>query len=567
MRFLLLVLVFKLTSANYLDYPHPFHPTQSDKGMVVTQNYLSSDIGAEILSKGGNAVDAAVAIGFSLTATLPRAGNIGGGGFMLIYDAKNNTIVSLDFRSMAPELASPNIYLNALKNNEHDYDKTRKGYKAIAVPGTVAGLLKAHETYGSLPLADLINPTIALLKNGVPVTTDLYWAIQDTDFLKQDAESTEIYLNAEAIIGGKIFNDDLVRTLELIRDKGREGFYGGEIAEKIEQAMLANGGLIRKTDLAKYEADFAKPISTTYRNHTVFTMGAPSGGGVAILTSLNVLENFSLYDFKAYTAQYLHLLAESMKYGQQSRSKYIGDPRFNSIPMDRLLSKDYAKQKSKNINLKRATNVDVLGKRLNSLDANFVESKDTTHYSVVDVHGNAVSVTYTLGYSFGSGVTIAGTGILGNNQMNNFSHEYGKSKLLRRSASPANKLEPFKRPMSTMAPIIVFDDKNKLLLVTGSPGGSQIPNINLQVLLNVLDFDMDIGEATMTPRIHQDSQNQELLIEKTISPDTQRILGLYGHKLEISDTIGSTQSIHIVDGKKYGYADQRRPNAKVSVEK
>ena len=272
MRFLLLVLVFKLTSANYLDYPHPFHPTQSDKGMVVTQNYLSSDIGAEILSQGGNAVDAAVAIGFSLTATLPRAGNIGGGGFMLIYDAKNNTIVSLDFRSMAPELARPNIYLNALKNNEHDYDKTRKGYKAIAVPGTVAGLLKAHETYGSLPLADLINPTIALLKNGVPVTTDLYWAIQDTDFLKQDAESTEIYLNAEATIGGKIFNDDLVRTLELIRDKGREGFYAGEIAERIEQAMLANGGLIRKTDLAKYEADFAKPISTTSVSYTHLTL-------------------------------------------------------------------------------------------------------------------------------------------------------------------------------------------------------------------------------------------------------------------------------------------------------
>ena len=563
---LVLFLSFNLLTASYLDYPHPYHPTQSDKGMVVSQNYISSDIGADILSQGGNAIDAAVAVGFSLTATLPRAGNIGGGGFMLIYDAKNDVTVALDFRSMAPALASPEIYLDKTLNT-HDYNQTRRSYKAIAVPGTVAGLIKAHESYGSMPLAQLIQPTIDLLEAGVPITQDLYWAMQDTEFLKLDDESMNIYLNDKAVIGGKIFNDDLITTLELIQENGRDGFYKGETAEKIEQAMIANGGLIRKSDLEAYRVDFTEPISIKYRDNKIFTMGAPSGGGVAILTSLNVLENFDLTNYQANSAKYTHLLAEAMKYGQQSRSKYIGDPRFSEIPMERLLSKDYAKLKSKNIKLKRATNVDKLTTRTHDLDKKYVESKDTTHYSIIDEEGNAVSVTYTLGYSFGSGVTIEGTGILGNNQMNNFAHEYGRNDSLRRSSSPANKLEPFKRPMSTMAPLIIFDKNNEIKLITGSPGGSQIPNINLQVVLNVLDFSLDIGEATMTPRIHQDSQGNNLLIEKTINEDTRRILTLYGHKLEISDTIGSTQSIHVINGKNYGYADLRRPNAKVSIQK
>ena len=563
---LVLFLSFNLLTASYLDYPHPYHPTESEKGMVVSQNYLSSDIGADILSQGGNAIDAAVAVGFSLTATLPRAGNIGGGGFMLIYDAKNDVTVALDFRSMAPALASPETYLDKTLNT-HDYNQTRRSYKAIAVPGTVAGLIKAHETYGSLPLAQLIQPTINLLKSGVPITQDLYWAMQDTEFLKLDEESKNIYINDKAVIGGKIFNDDLIRTLELIQENGRDGFYTGETAEKIEQAMIANGGLIRKSDLEQYKVDFTEPISTTYRDNKIFTMGAPSGGGVAILTSLNVLENFDLTKFQPNSAKYTHLLAEVMKYGQQSRSKYIGDPRFNEIPMEKLLSKEYAKLKSKNIKLKRATNVDKLTTRTHDLDKKYVESKDTTHYSIIDEEGNAVSVTYTLGYSFGSGVTIEGTGILGNNQMNNFAHEYGRNNSLRRSSSPANKLEPLKRPMSTMAPLIIFDKNNEIKLITGSPGGSQIPNINLQVVLNVLDFNLDIGEATMTPRIHQDSQNNNLLIEKTINTDTRRILTLYGHTIEISDTIGSTQSIHVINGKNYGYADLRRPNAKVSIQK
>ena len=240
MRFLIFIL-FSLTAStqSYLDYPHPYHPTSTTKGMVVSQNYLSSDIGAMILSNGGNAVDAAVAVGFSLAATLPRAGNLGGGGFMMIYDAKSNSIATLDFRSMSPELAESNKYRNKFKNNgAHDYDLTRKGYKAIAVPGTVAGLIKAHEVYGSMELKDLIEPTISLLKDGVPVTEDLFGAIQDTEYLTLDEESKKIYLNPDVKIGGKLFINDLINTLQLISNNGVDGFYKGETAEKIEVAMI-----------------------------------------------------------------------------------------------------------------------------------------------------------------------------------------------------------------------------------------------------------------------------------------------------------------------------------------
>ena len=564
--FLILILTLSayLSSQDYLDYPHPYHSTETTKGMVVSQNYLSSDIGAEILSKGGNAVDAAIAVGFSLTATLPRAGNIGGGGFMLVYDKKTESIISFDFRSMSPKLATPDVYK---VNGVHQYELSEEGYKAIAVPGTVAGLIEAHEMFGTMDLADLVNPTIELLKEGVPVTDDLYWAINDTESLKKDPESKKIYLADEVIRGGKLFIEDLIKTMELIRDFGKAGFYDGENAERIEKAMIENGGLIRKNDLKEYKVNVGKPIATTYRGHTVFTQGPPSGGGVAVITALNVLENFNLSELSPNSGKYLHLLAEAMKLGHQSRSRYIGDPNFSNIPLEEIISKDLGVKKSKKINLKRASSMESINKWVTRLERNFKESKDTTHYSIIDESGNAVSVTYTLGFSFGSGVTIPGTGILTNSQMNNFAHDFGEIGSLRRGASPANKLEQYKRPMSTMCPILVFDNKNNLKLITGSPGGSKIPDINLQVVLNVIDFGLDIGAATMMPRIHQDYQSVEMDIEKFLNFDTRRILKIYGHKLEESDTIGSTQSILIDGDSKYGYADLRRPNAKVSVQK
>jgi len=562
-RLLLLISGFAFTQSSLIDYSHPYHPTYTQSGIVVSQNYLSSDIGVEILNKGGNAVDAAIAVGFSLTATLPRAGNIGGGGFMQVFIAKDKTILTIDFRSMAPELATREFYQNAIREDD---DVTRKGFKAIAVPGTVAGLFKAHELYGSLPMIDLIQPTITLLEKGVPITQDLYLAINKGRYIKNDPESNKIY-KENLKLDGKLKNPDLVATLKAIQKEGRDGFYKGSIADLIHDQMVKNNGLIRKSDLANYKVNLYSPIGTSYRGKKVYAMGAPSGGGVVILTALNVLECFQLSQLTPNSAQTYHLLAEAMKFGHHNRSKYVGDPSFSEIPYDMLLSKDLACDKAKRINLKEASSPKKTARTGDEINNSYKESKDTTHYSIVDKDGNAVAVTYTLGYSFGSGVTIPGTGILTNNQMNNFAHSYGVKDSYFRSSSPANKLDPLKRPMSTMSPVMVFDSKGNLELITGSPGGSQIPGVILQVLINSIEFNLDIGAATMVPRIHQDSQSLSMEYEKFLSEDTLRILRSYGHKLKISDTMGSTQSIEIKDGVKYGYADLRRPDAKVSIQK
>ena len=549
--------------ASLIDYDHPYHSTFTTKGIVVSQNYLSSDIGVEILDQGGNAVDAAVAVGFSLAATLPRAGNIGGGGFMQIYIEKDKTILSLDFRSTAPALATGEFY-QELKSQ--DDDVTRKGYKAIAVPGTIAGLYKAHELYGSLPMETLLQPTIDLLTEGVPMTQDLYHAINIGKYISDDPESHKIYKkNLEPNV--PLFIEDLKQTFIKLQKFGQDVFYRGEIADLIEKEMLKNDGLIRKSDLENYKVNITQPIKTTYRDKQIFAMGAPSGGGVVILTALNVLENFQLSGLAPNSARTYHLLSEALKYGHQNRSKLVGDPGYFDVPYDMLLSKKLAKEKAKKISLTSATNPKTINKNGDRINSTYEESKDTTHYSVVDKDGNGVSVTYTLGYSFGSGVTIPGTGMLTNNQMNNFAHSYGLIDSYFRSSSPANKLEPSKRPMSTMTPVMVFDREGRLELITGSPGGSQIPGVVFQVLVNYIDFDLDIGEASMLPRIHQDSQSTELNFEKHMSRDTQRILESYGHNLELSDTMGSTQSIAIIDGVRFGYADLRRPNARVSVQK
>ena len=553
---------FLSAQASLIDYPHPFHSAYTEKGIVVTQNYLSSDIGLEILDKGGNAVDAAIAVGFSLTATLPRAGNIGGGGFMQVYIEEDKTILTIDFRSMAPKLATREFYQEAIEDNDN---VTRKGYKAIAVPGTVAGLFRAHELYGTLPMDQLIQPTIELLESGVPVTQDLYFAINVGRYIKDDPESNKIFKeNLE--LGGVLKNPDLIKTLKILQTDGRDGFYKGKIAQLIEDQMILNRGLIRKSDLESYTVQLYAPIGTKYRDKRVYAMGPPSGGGIVILTALNILETFQLSHLEANTAQAYHLIAEAMKFGHQNRAKFVGDRNFSDVPLEMLLSKDTAREKAKKIKLREKLSPKLIDRIGSDINEKYQESKDTTHYSIMDKFGNAVAVTYTLGYSFGSGVTIPGTGILTNNQMNNFAHSYGLIDSYYRSSSPANKLEPLKRPMSTMSPVMVFNNKYELELITGSPGGSQIPGSILQVLINNIDFGLDIGEATMSPRIHQDSQSLTLYYEKTISQDSLKILESYGHNLELSDTMGSTQSINIKDGVKYGFSDLRRPNAKVSVQ-
>ena len=325
--------------------------------------------------------------------------------------------------------------------------------------------------------------------------------------------------------------------------------------------MNRNDGYISAKDLQGYQPRFSEPIKTTYRGSTVYAHPPPAGGAAVLLESLNILENFSVADMGAQSAQFLHLFAESLQRGHMDRSRFMGDPEFYDVPIQKIISKGRAKTLAKEINLSSVTPPGELNP-----DSLFYEGENTTHYSIIDKDGNAVSNTYTLGYSFGSGVTIPGTGILMDNQMNNFAYQYGEEGIIDRSASEGNRFEPGKRPMSTMTPVIVFDENNALKLISGSPGGALIPAAVLRVISGIIDFDLNLGEATMLPRIHKDWPFESLRIEKGISSDTKKVLESFGHELEESKTMGSTQSILISSQGIEGYADLRRPNAGVAIQ-
>tara|TARA_B000000557_G_scaffold132893_1_gene107725 strand:- start:1071 stop:2798 length:1728 start_codon:yes stop_codon:yes gene_type:complete len=573
MKKLLLIFIVNFVNAqqSYIDYLSPYHPVEGRSGMVVSQNYLSSDIGVEILNKGGNAVDAAVAVGFSLAVTLPRAGNLGGGGFMLVYIKEKDEIFYIDYRSKSPLNSSITKIFDLAKNKKFNpkdftddmFDKTRYGYKAPAVPGTVAGLLEAHKNFGKLSLKEVLEPVIRQASEGIKVSYDLNKVIEETPQLREDPESFRIYFkNNKAVAENSILKrPDLAKTFSLIADQGMDGFYKGEIATLMVEAMNSNNGLFSLEDFSSYKASFGDPISTGYRGNLVFTAGPPSGGGITLLTALNILSYFGLGELQSDSAITYHLLAEAERRGHNNRSHFVGDPKYFNVPVKDLLSKERTKELAETINVKKASKSTVV-KKLDYVK----ESRDTTHFSIIDSEGNAVSNTYTLGYSFGSGVTIPGTGILMNNQMNNFAYRYGDKNEKGRSASTGNKFEPGKKPMSTMAPTMVFNKENKLMLVTGSPGGTHIPAAVLRVITGVIDFDLNIGDATMSPRVHKDWPNTGISYERTLSSDTVRGLKIIGHKVTPEHTMGSTQSIHIINGINYGYADLRRPNAAVAIQ-
>jgi len=551
---------------SYIDYTSPFHPTVNKSGMVVSQNIESSNIGIEILNMGGNAIDAAVAVGFSLAITLPRAGNLGGGGFMLVYIKEKNEIFSIDYRSKSPLRSNLEEIFNA--NLPQDYnsinrDLVRYGYKANAVPGTVAGLLSAHKEFGKLPLEQVLQPVIEQAINGIKVSYDLHEAIKSTPQLLEDKESKNIYFQEgyPVPIGSIMKRKDLANTIQLISKNGTAGFYQGEVAEKFDQAMQNNNGFISKDDLKEYTVNFQIPISTLYRGNKIYTQGPPSGGGVTLLTALNILETYNLKKLRSDSTITYHLIAEALRRGHNNRSHYVGDPSFYEVPIEKLLSIKRTQELKKNLRFKKATP----SSKVKPFEV-INESKDTTHFSIIDKDGNAVSNTYTLGHSFGSGVTIPGTGVLMNNQMNNFALQYGDSSIKGRSASLANKFMPGKRPMSTMDPVMVFNKNGELSLITGSPGGSFIPAAVLRVITGVIDFELDIGEATMLPRIHKDWPYVGLEYESTMNSSIAKQLNKIGHKMEKSKTMGSTQSIHIVDQMNYGYSDLRRPNAGVAIQ-
>ena len=537
-----------------LEYPSIHSPRVGLQGMVVSQNEIASQVGARILAEGGNAIDAAVAVGFALAVTLPRAGNIGGDGFMTAYVAGQKKVTVIDFRSVAPQSAKLEMFLDE-KGDETETASV--GYRAAAVPGTVAGLELAHKQYGKLPWAQLVAPATALARDGVVLSADEAFVFGWGKKRLQASESAQrTFFKADGSgyrAGERLIQSDLAWTLDEIAKGGADAFYRGEIAARIEADMQGQGGLITRADLAAYRAIEREPLSSTYRGHTLYT-APPASGGVTLLTMLNILENFDLAKFEPGSADAVHLLAEAMRLGNRDRIAHLGDTAFTKVPLEGLISKKYAADRAKLIKPRKASKDSAIkaGKPAD------YESPSTTHYSVADSEGNLVSVTYTLGSDFGSGAMIAGTGILLNNQMNNFSHERALVATQRGTPLPPNAMQGGKRMVSTMTPTLIFKGDTPWMAV-GTPGGGRIVNTILQVVVNVIDFKLNIDEAIHQPRVSQVSGALE--VEPNYNPDTRKRLEKMGHKTKPSVTMGSVQAIVLEDGYFFGGADPRRPGA------
>lgn len=537
-------------------YNDVFPPVVAEHGMVSTQSDIVTRIGVEILNKGGNAIDAAVAVGFALTVTLPRAGNIGGGGFMVVHDATENRSYTIDYRETAPTGVTAEDFLD---ENGKKSKPSRFMWPAIGVPGTVAGLYKAWETGGSLEWDKLLAPAISLAADGFPVNYDLgeLLAAKQSWLAENEATRTEFYREdgQPYAVGELMRRPALARTLRLIADKGPDAFYRGEIADRIVADMEKFGGHIDHQDLADYEAIIRPPVIGRYRDYEIVAMAPPSSGGIAIVEALNILEPFPLSDW-GYSAKSLHVLTEALKLTFADRGNYLADPAFFEVPVQQLINKEYGASRAELIQMDRATPSTEISGGLSGMQ----ESDSTTHYSIVDKHGTAVSNTYTLSSSFGSGLTIAGTGILMNNQIHTFSVEAGTEGSEGFIASYANRVEPGKRPVSSQSPTIVVKD-DEVFLVVGSPGGSRIISAVIQTIINVIDFDMNIAEATNQRRIHHQWIPDKLEVEPGFNADTRAILESMGHNVEETFTMGSTQSIQVGSSYLFGASDPRRPYA------
>ena len=535
-----------------LDYQSRIHPEISSDFMVVSQNKHATEAGYEVLKNGGNAVDAAVAVGFALAVTLPRAGNLGGGGFILIYNKSKDEVSSIDYRSAAPKSSTSDLFLEG-------ENVVRFGHLVNAVPGSVAGLLKAHEDFGSLPLSDLLKPAIRLARDGFEVTYDLNFVLDwgKESMLANRSSRNKFYDSNEdpLQVKSKFKQPKLAKTLFMISKKGSEIFYEGEIARWISEESLSNGGLITLEDMASYEAKYRVPIETDYRGHRIVSMPPAASGGLVLLQTLNIIENFDLKSSGHNSAETIHILSEAMQRAYADRAEYHGDPDYFDVPVKTLLNKQYSSDLSTTIFDTRTPDGQIFEGNLTKYD----ESPDTTHFSIIDSKGNAVSNTYTLGSSFGSGVTIEKGGFLMNNQMRNFSHFYGQENA-EYGTSEANKLEPGKRMISTQTPTLVFKPTGELMMILGSPGGGRIPNIITQVISNVIDHEMSFTEAVIAPRINQRLESK-LQLETGFSPDTIALLKQKGHEPETSTTMGSVQAIFLEQENMFGVADTRRPGA------
>ncbi len=550
------------SEAPLIDFRSRFVPMAADGNMVVGPERFASEAGLTMLSQGGNAVDAAVATGFALAVTLPRAGNIGGGGFMLVHLAAENRNVFIDYREMAPAAATRDMFLTP----EGKVDKRRAyfSHQASGVPGTVAGLIHALEEYGTLPLATVIQPAIDLAANGFVMDITLHQNISArAERLAQDPETKKIFLGNDGkapAIGSLFKQPDLAATLQRIADNGRDGFYAGPTAELIAKDMAANDGLITQEDLANYVAVERAPVTGQFKDYAIVSAPPPSSGGIHVIQMLNILEPYPLETWGHNSAQYLHHVIEAMKLAYADRSEHLGDPERMEAPIDFLLAKDYASKRRGLINSDSATPSAEIAPGVMPTP----ESPDTTHYSVADSAGNVVSNTYTLNFSFGSHITIPGTGILMNNEMDDFAARPGFPNAYGLVQGEKNAVAPGRRPLSSMTPTLVFRN-GEPWLATGSPGGSLIITAVMQTILNAMAFDMNIAEAAAAPRVHHQWMPDRVLIEPGISQDTLNILKGMGHNIESTRrTLGRTNSIQLDGPWRYGYSDLRRPGGHVA---
>ncbi|MAI91590.1 gamma-glutamyltransferase [Ponticaulis sp.] len=547
-------------SVPLLDYQSIHHPVTARNGMVVSQEELASRVGVQILEQGGNAVDAAVAVGFALAVTLPRAGNVAGGGFMMIYDAETDDYISIDYKELAPYAAFRDMYVD--ENGEVDLDAARREYTASGVPGTVAAFEVALENYGTMSFAEVVAPAVELARNGIEVTYDLAQSLEFAeDKLGSNAAARAIFYHEDGSYyqpGEILVQEDLAWSLEQIGQYGAAAFYEGELAEMIVADQEANGGLITMQDMADYEAELREPLRFDYRGYELVLMPPPSSGGVHIQQMFNVLDEFDLAEMGHNSAATMHIVVEAMRQAYADRSVHLGDPDFYDIPVEWLTSDEYAEETLAAIPADHArSSADV-----NPGVAPPPESPDTTHYSVWDSEGNVVSNTYSLNYSYGNGAVAAGTGILMNNGMDDFSAQPGQPNGYGLIGGEYNSIEPHKRSLSSMTPAMILQD-GKPYVVTGSPGGSRIITTVMQVLMNVIDFDMNIAEATNAPRFHHQWYPDVVFVEPVgFSADTIRAMEAMGYVFEEAGyTMGSTQSIMRQGDFLYGAADPRRPGA------
>jgi gamma-glutamyltranspeptidase / glutathione hydrolase len=533
-------------------------PYRAAGGLVVSQSDIASEVGWQVMKNGGNAVDGAIATAFALAVTHPTAGNIGGGGF-IVFRGADGAATTFDFRETAPAGASPTMWM---KDGKYDFDTHHNTHRSVGVPGTVAGLYLAHQKLGSKPWKDLVAPAVALARDGFEVSDGLARSlarmlVEPDDFKKYPASVAQFSKNGEPYKAGETLKQgDLARTLQRIADRGPSGFYEGETAELIEKEMKANGGLITRADLKNYQAKERVPVTGTYRGYEVIGMPPPSSGGIGVIEMLNVLEGYDLKTNGYGAAQNLHLVAESMRRAFADRAQHIADPDFvTGIPVTQLLSKDYATQVRKTINPNKASV---------SSPTTFTwptESQETTHLSVVDAKRNAVSMTYTLEYGYGSRIVVPGAGFLLNNELGDFNSAPEMTDERGNIGTKPNLAMPGKRPLSSMSPTILAKD-GKLFMVTGSPGGRTIINTVLMTILNVVDFGMNAQEAVDAGRMHHQWLPDRLSMERYgFSADTIAKLKAMGHTVAEAGGQGVAEVIVVgKDGVLEGGVDGRAPD-------